>query len=510
MTVFLCLIQGFLSLFSIIRVMQLSTSNPLTLILFAGLCFIFYQFSKNSVACRIRVSDQWCSLIIAFIFSLLTLLARYDYIVLNSSYFFERIVITILTGIGLLLLYFYGLLALFIITAELDWNRNLYPVHALPVITFLGNLILSTIYLLCEYPCVLTSTTKQQLQEIHGELAFSDNPSLVYTALIDKLNKLFLSIFHNETTSLALITFLQIIVISFVAGYVVKTLQKAHIHSSLCILAFIFYLLPYNQMMAVTLSSDVLFAANLVGYICVITRLLLKSTQSDYSKAKWFSIILPYFIFGFMVCTLSRNGLVCFLISLPFILIVLIEKWKVTVPVTLVILALVAFIKFPFMSIYEIEKPTYASLVSPTLISIFTGNSDVALSKLLKQYAVETMQIWFPQAKALSVSSAYNDSAIINMPAIIKDTILTMQVCIPLYGLLWSPGLMLWILIISIFTCGRNEKHENIPMLLPVFIFMLSLLILAPATLTFAHVYPVFFVLPLVFLMPFIDSESEY
>ncbi len=462
------------------------------------------------MACRVRVSDQWCSLILSLIFSLLTLLARFDSILLNSTNLIENIVILCFTGVGLLLIYFYSLLALFIITAELDWNRNLYPVNVLPLITFFGSLFIFTIYLFVKYPCSLTATTMVQLQEIKGVLAFSDNPSLVYTVIIDKLNKLFISIFNNETTSLALLTFLQIFLLSFVAAYLIKTLQIAHIHSSLCVLAVIFYLVPYHGIMATTLSADVLFAANLTGYMCVITRLLLKSDQKDYSRAKWFSILLPYFVFGFMVCTLSRNGLVTFLISLPFILIALIEKWKITIPVTVVILALVAFIKFPFMAIYEIEKPTWESLVSPTLISLFNGASDSTAIELLNQFSKETIQLWFPQAKTLSVTSAFNDTALLNVPDLLKEILLTMQTCIPLYGLLWSPGIMLWLLLISIFTCGRNEKPENISMLLPALIFALSLLVLAPATLTFAHVYPLFFALPLVFMMPFVDAESEY
>ena len=116
--------------------------------------------------------------------------------------------------------------------------------------------------------------------------------------------------------AIGILTGLQILFLAWIAAYVIRTLQLAHIHTAFCVGCMIFYLIPYHAVMACTLSMDVLLAANLTGYLAVLMRLFLKSDRKQYSKLKWTVTILSYFVFGFMTCALSRVGLITFLLSL--------------------------------------------------------------------------------------------------------------------------------------------------------------------------------------------------
>ena len=65
-----------------------------------------------------------------------------------------------------------------------------------------------------------------------------------------------------------------------------------------------------------------------------------------------------------MMCLLRTNGWYIFLVTLPFVLFVFRDRWKVMIPVHLIILALVLFVKYPCMNVYEIKQADFAESVS--------------------------------------------------------------------------------------------------------------------------------------------------
>ena len=130
LTILSCLIQGFLSLFSFIRFTQMSTANPLSFIVFVVLVYLYYQFTKNQVACRISPADKACSLTISILFSGLALFSQKDMLLLNSTNLIEQIAIMVLSGIGLALILFYFLkLNLNLLFKKIKKNENVKIIY---------------------------------------------------------------------------------------------------------------------------------------------------------------------------------------------------------------------------------------------------------------------------------------------------------------------------------------------------------------------------------------------
>lgn len=517
MTILSCLIQGFLSLFSFIRFTQMSTANPLSFIVFVVLVYLYYQFTKNQVACRISPADKACSLTISILFSALALFSQKDMLLLNSTNLIEQIAIMVLSGIGLALILFYFLLWVFMTSAEATITQNIYPNPILPVLTFVGCILVWGFYFLHFYPGILPAATIEEFTQIQGGSPFSDQPSLIHAVLLDKILKLLAPFALSDMHAIGILTGLQILFLAWIAAYVIRTLQLAHIHTAFCVGCMIFYLIPYHAVMACTLSMDVLLAANLTGYLAVLMRLFLKSDRKQYSKLKWTVTILSYFVFGFMTCALSRVGLITFLLSLPFVLLVLREKWKITVPVSAVILGLVLFIRFPFFHLYAIEKPTWFSALHPALQAVLQHDSELSTGALLYEYLKQCSNIVFPGQDSLPFFTgiAPNEflqeaQGILHYPAALMDTLLTMQTCIPIYGLFFSCGTLFWVLISSMFLCVRNAKPDNIALGLPIFILFLTGCVLSDGTILFHNLYSIFLALPLFVFLSFIDAESEY
>ena len=190
LTILSCLIQGFLSLFSFIRFTQMSTANPLSFIVFVVLVYLYYQFTKNQVACRISPADKACSLTISILFSGLALFSQKDMLLLNSTNLIEQIAIMVLSGIGLALILFYFLLWIFMTSAEATITQNIYPNPILPVLTFVGCILVWGLYFLHFYPGILPAATIEEFTQIQGGSPFSDQPSLIHAVLLDKILKL--------------------------------------------------------------------------------------------------------------------------------------------------------------------------------------------------------------------------------------------------------------------------------------------------------------------------------
>lgn len=90
----------------------------------------------------------------------------------------------------------------------------------------------------------------------------------------------------------------------------------------------------------------------------------------------------------------------------------------------------------------------------------------------------------------------------------LKEILFKLHGLIPLYGALWSMGFMLWVLILTLALCLRNEKPANALIGLPVLLLMLTLIIASPVATEFRYAYALFYGMPLFFTAPFIDPKS--
>ena len=357
--------KSFLSLFAIMRLTQMNTTDPMSLLIFAVFFYIYRKLSSSSLKTRMKDADPWYAGILAALFTLFTLAATGSTLYGDMASTLFRLIILILSAAGLGLIYYHAVLCLLIYVSPLRIDTMLYPQPWLPYIAFGACLLAWLPYYLHEYPGVMTPDSINQYAQIIGAYELSNHHSVIHTLLIGFFYHIGMQLTGNAYVGLGFYTFFQMCFMAFTAGYVVRTLQKAHIITPVCIVTICFYaLMPYHGIFAVTIWKDIPFAGCVTLAAASLLRLLLCDKLSRLKAADYFTILLPYLLSSIMMCLLRTNGWYIFLVTLPFVLFVFRDRWKVMIPVHLIILALVLFVKYPCMNVYEIKQADFAESVS--------------------------------------------------------------------------------------------------------------------------------------------------
>jgi hypothetical protein len=211
----------------------------------------------------------------------------------------------------------------------------------------------------------MTPDSVNQFCQVMGIYELSNHHSVIHTAIIGVCYNIGFYLFGTVYAGIAFYTVIQMIFMAFCAGYVVRTLQKAGAITPIIIISICFYaIIPYNVANVVTILKDTLFAGFMSLFAASLMRLLIRNSNEKMSIGEYVTVVIPYFISAIMVCVLRGNGWYAFLATLPFIIIVFRNNLKLIIPVHVVILLVVLFIKYPLMEIYEITQPDYAESIS--------------------------------------------------------------------------------------------------------------------------------------------------
>lgn len=369
MNLIFCLLKSFLSLFAIMSLTGMSTTNPFSIILFFIFLYIYSQLYEHSVQTTVTTKDIWLSFLAATLFACLTLAADYTTILQDMTSTLFCIVILLLSFAGLFLLYYHAILLLLIKSEYFRPDTSLYPVTWLPFTGFLVCLIAWLPYFLHEYPAVMTPDSINQYAQVIGAYELSNHHPVVHTLIIGFFYNLGLQLTGSVYVGLALYTICQMVFMAFVVSYVIRTLQIAHIKTSICIIVICFYaFVPYHGIYVVTMWKDIPFAGCMTLFTATTLRFLLRHSGNGVAEklklTEYFTIVFPYIFAGFMLCLLRTNGWYAFLLSLPFILYMNRKQLKVVIPVHLILLALVLFVKYPCMNIYEIKQADFVESLS--------------------------------------------------------------------------------------------------------------------------------------------------
>lgn len=364
--------KSFLSLFAIMRLTGMSTKSPASVIVFLVFLYIFVRLHSDSVESRIASADLVLASILSTLFTIFTLSARYEVILggMTSRLFCAGILI--LTVLGLLMVYFYLTIWLLQTASELKLIGTGYSYAWIPYLTVVVCILCWLPYFLYEYPGVMTPDSINQYAQITGAYELSNHHSIIHTAIIGLFYNIGLSITGNVYTGLALYTGAQMLFMAFAAGYVVKTLQKSGAITPVLIITICFYaLMPYNGAYAVTIWKDIPFAGCMTLFAAALMRFLLRGNASasadaipKLSVSEYFTLVIPYIISGILLCLFRTNGWYVFVVSVPFILITYRKCPKVMLPMHLIILAVVLFIKYPVMNIYDIQQADFVESLS--------------------------------------------------------------------------------------------------------------------------------------------------
>ncbi len=90
----------------------------------------------------------------------------------------------------------------------------------------------------------------------------------------------------------------------------------------------------------------------------------------------------------------------------------------------------------------------------------------------------------------------------------IKEILFKLPDIVPLYGLLWSAGFILWGILMLTALCLRLGKPAGALVILPFILLFFTLCIATPVAADFRYAYAVFYALPLIVMTPFISDRK--
>ena len=365
-------LNSFLALFAVMRLTGMETKNPVSIVIFIIFLFIFSGLNSDSMESHIASRDPFIAAALALIFCTFTLAAKYEVILGTMTSTLFCAIILLFTWFGLFLIYFYLSIWLLQASERLHITGNTYSSVWLSFVTVISCMLCWSFYFLHEFPGVMTPDSINQYAQVIGAYELNNHHSIVHTALIGLFYNIGLTLTGNMYWGLAFYTLAQMLFMALVAGYVVRTMQKADIITPVIIIVILCYaLIPYNGIFAVTIWKDVPFAGCLTLFSAALMRFLLRGNAAVASGrapklhfGEYFSLVIPYVFSGIMLCLLRTNGWYAFLVSLPFILLVYRKSWRTMLPIHAGILLLVLFVKYPVMQVYDIKQADFVESLS--------------------------------------------------------------------------------------------------------------------------------------------------
>lgn len=580
-------LNSFLALFAVMRLTGMETRNPVSIIIFIIFLYIFSGLNSDSTESRIASKDPLIAAVLSLVFCTCTLAAKYEVILGGMTSRLFCAVILFFTWFGLFLIYFYLSIWLLQAAERLHITGNPYSSGWLSILTVVICMCCWSFYFLHEYPAVMTPDSINQYAQVIGAYELSNHHSIIHTALIGFFYHIGQSVTGDAHFGIACYTLAQMLFMALVAGYVVKTMQKANIITPVIIITILFYALtPYNGIYAVTIWKDIPFAGCFTLFCAALMRFFLRGSAAVTSVrtpklqfGEWFSLVLPYVFSGVMLCLLRTNGWYAFLGSLVFILCVYKKSWRAMLPIHAVILLLVLFVKYPVMQVYDIKQADFVESLSVPVQQIArvvahnegmnegqiafvqqlmdvtkvgeTYQPDVSdgIKNLIRAsgatylethkaeffknwlliglshpktyfdaFVAQTVGFWYPDVSyhaGLADGIYPNDFGLQWQPVLsgnavvkIREILFKLHDLIPLYGMLWSMGFMLWVLILTIALSLRNEQPANALIGLPALLLILTLMLATPVATEFRYAYALFFGMPVFLTAPFVRERT--
>lgn len=363
-------VQAFFAVWAIVLLGGMSTRNILTPVLYLALLFLF-RYASSRRRSSPSIYDSRISVItpaLSLIFSLFTLMAEHENMAAGLENRIFRIFVLIAGGLGLLFLFYYFLLLVFISLAGFTLRKEYAPLRFLPLISFSACLLLWLPYFLYEYPGIMTPDSINQFEQVLGMVPYSNHHPWAHTMVI----KFFYSLGHLFTddinAALAFYTLFQMCFMAFCVAWLISALQRLGTGNLPCLLILAFYaLVPYHGVFAVTIWKDIPFSGSMLLFTTALLRLLSlfpKNRRSRNRKADIFFTLTAYIVSGLMLCLFRTNGWYAFLFSLPFFLFAFRHCWKIMLPVHLVIITAALIIKIPVMNAFHVTQPDFVESVS--------------------------------------------------------------------------------------------------------------------------------------------------
>lgn len=414
-------------------------------------------------------------------------------------------------------------------------------------------------YFLYQYPGIMTPDSLNQFEQVLGVIPYSNHHPFMHTLLIKLLYTIGLKITGSMLIALSFYTFFQMCMLALSVSYFIGTLKQYQVRPAITLIITLFYaLVPYHAVYSVTIWKDILFAAAVLGFGCALLRLFRKTSALDlcvfgicglmlclFRSNGWYAFLLclPFLFFYF-----RKKKKLMFPVLCGIFLTAVIIKYPVMNHLHVTQPDLIESLSIPAQQITAVicndreltseERTLIEQVVDLTYIKelydpyfadnikelVRAGNQDYlvqhkgAFLKLwaslllrypgdyLTAYIHQTYGYWYPdsfylvaEAEGVSATSlGVSHTPLIGGPLVIKTKEIAIKLggMLPLYGTLWSMGVVCWALIFCIGSAFvRNEKKKLI-LYLPSFALLLTVLIATPVATEFRYVYFMVFSLP--------------
>lgn len=414
-------------------------------------------------------------------------------------------------------------------------------------------------YFLYQYPGIMTPDSINQFEQVLGVIPYSNHHPWVHTLLIKLFYTLGYKLTGSMLVALSFYTFFQMCLLALSVSYFVSTMKKYCVRSRICLLVTLFYaMVPYHAVHSVTIWKDVLFAAAILTLGCSSLCLLRKTSilhlcvfavsglaMCLLRSNGWYAFLLclPFLLIYYRkeVWIMSPVILGVFLCAV-LIKYPVMHAFGVTQPDLIESLAIPTqqitavicndrtltdeerdFIEnvVDLTHIKKLYDPSYADNIKEL---VRAGNQDYLAdhkweffklwarlgmrypADYLTAYIHQTYGYWYPDSfypvadvEGVSATSlGVSHTPLIGGPLVVKTKEISIKLgsMLPLYGPLWSMGVICWVLIFCIGNAFVRSETQKLIFYLPSVAVLLTVLVATPVAAEFRYVYFMVFSLP--------------
>ena len=427
------------------------------------------------------------------------------------------------------------------------------------LITIIG-FILYIPYLLEYFPGITSFDTYTQLNQILGNMPYSNHHPIIHTSIIGLFYNIGYTIFKSRNIGILFFTIFQMSFVSFTFANTLYILYKNNIKNIYLIILFIFYyLVPYNALYSITAYKDVLFS-------CIVMLFILFLYDNKDNKLTTIKK-LELTILTILVCLLRTNGI----IAVVFLFIIfLIKKYKefiICIGSGLIISFIFNILIINIFNVEKVESVESFSIPIQNISYVIKNNGNISkdeLNKLnkyinpetikevydvdyvdpvknsmdnkylndnkiefiklwgsigikninmyIRSYVYQTSGYWYHNygVNTFPTFDNYDDLGIVhksyNISIANKILNILMYLNRAVQHCLWSNALSIYMVIYSLYYTFRKNKYKLY--IYPIIFIWLTLLIATPVGYEFRYQYSVFISFPFILTTLFIKRSE--
>ncbi len=424
-------------------------------------------------------------------------------------------------------------------------------------------------YFLYQYPGIMTPDSINQFEQVLGVIPYSNHHPLAHTMVIGLFYRIGLLFTDNRVIAISFYTFFQMCFMAFSVSYFINTLKLFRIRRLIRFILTLFYaLVPYHAVFSVTIWKDIMFAGAVLLFTCTLLRFLQGIQPRTLLMFILTGIMLCLFRsngwYGFLLCTpfllyfYRKKAKLIFPSLAAILLTAIVIKYPVMDHANVIQPDLIESLSIPTQQIAsvicndrelteeqldlienvvdltyikDLYNPTYADNMKELVragnqpylaahkkefLKLYLQLGLTYPGDYLKAYIDQTYGYWYPDsfylvAEAEGVSGTslgVSHTPLIRGPLVIKAKEISIKLgsMLPIYSLLWSMGVIFWILIFCIGNVFVRKEKAKLVYYLPSLALYATVMIATPVATEFRYVYFMVFSLPL-YLMTAILKE---